>query len=712
MIGYNYRTVKEIINMNIQSKGAVDLLTHNAEIDKLWNFRNWIRRTINAQDLMDILTNSNHTTLKFTGVHIKGNLNLISGCITAHVQFDNCVFEGVFDCKYSKVQSVIFNSCLLTNFDGDNADFQGLLRFRDCTVTNSISAMNSKICGGLSVSGTSVNNPLFHNYECLENFLNKNSICFDGASFTGIIDFEGGNEIWGISSFKQIKCMQIQFEYTNFISFYSYALILEGAEIKSSLILENTCCVYGKVGMSSLQVIGDVDFRGLTIQACLSSSPCIQLDSSVVEGTLFFSNGISVIGTTMALGISSQSAVFNGGYFRALSDPSFNDLNNSVANSICLDRSIIKKTLQLNKGFTSYGSFRANGITVNGNIECVESRFLAPKGEAFNIDSSFVDGNIIFDKETIILGSMNLTHAYVGGMLSINNTYLIGGIHENGRDISFAGEKCIIKGTFRFFPDICFGIVNLQNANIGTLDDDINKWPELKVILQGLLYENISWLMIDPNKKSVTDISLKDRINWMKNEYSGYQAQPYEHFAAYLNRVGRVHDAITVKYESEVQKNIEEKNEFKQTLGVLHQLASGFGYKPARILIIFFLITQLSYVLFQQSFEHGSIFPSSPLIYNNKCYTMPSCDNWSEVPRKYTTEKIFIPTEYEAYSPYLHSLDIIVPLLDFNQNSNWSVANNSRLGKFLIWFSIILQVIGWLSLTALISSVVKIINKN
>jgi hypothetical protein len=129
---------------------------------------------------------------------------------------------------------------------------------------------------------------------------------------------------------------------------------------------------------------------------------------------------------------------------------------------------------------------------------------------------------------------------------------------------------------------------------------------------------------------------------------------------------------------------------------------------------------------------HGVFSPSNPLVFQNSDYAV--C-----VPNSYESTHIEIPyrpiqgagnwylceklrEEYTGFSPLAYSLDLILPLVDLQQEGDWSAMiptpdktsafwtwspNWKYAVRFLMWFEILFGWIASLLLVAVVSGLTK-----
>ena len=163
---------------------------------------------------------------------------------------------------------------------------------------------------------------------------------------------------------------------------------------------------------------------------------------------------------------------------------------------------------------------------------------------------------------------------------------------------------------------------------------------------------------------------------------------------------------------------------------------TGYGYRPLRLLGWMFGVWLVCAMFYWYAALAGVFAPSSPLVFQNPVYEVCRPDYVAPVPQGkavsavpptikgagnwYLCEKL--PEEYTGFSPLAYSLDVILPLVDLQQEKDWSpmipTPKGSRLQEILtldlkrvtrlvLWFEILFGWMASLLLVAVVSGLTK-----
>jgi hypothetical protein len=263
----------------------------------------------------------------------------------------------------------------------------------------------------------------------------------------------------------------------------------------------------------------------------------------------------------------------------------------------------------------------------------------------------------------------------------------------------------------------CTGLVSterlwldLRHANIHALRDEKQSWPENgRLFLHGLLYDEI-------HNKAPRDAN--SRIDWIRRQcdlrgHSDFWPQPYEQLAKVLRGSGDDAGAKDVLIAK--NKDKAERTKLTRAQWVWYHLLGpliGYGYKPLRAVPIAIGIVLLGWILFGAGYSSGLITPPG-----DSAYT--------------TTEKFPVPdpgnrtrgisTAYPVFNSLVYSLDVFVPVVDFNQAEHWlpNANRGSKLikigpwplhtGGLLLFWLWVETVLGWVISTLFLAGLTGIV---
>jgi hypothetical protein len=179
---------------------------------------------------------------------------------------------------------------------------------------------------------------------------------------------------------------------------------------------------------------------------------------------------------------------------------------------------------------------------------------------------------------------------------------------------------------------------------------------------------------------------------------------------------------------------------YRKTARAFHKLfwiLIGFGYRPLRLAMWMLMVWLLCAGFYWCAALQGAFAPSNPLVFQHPAYAVcvPGSDkakmelskpanahpppvqgagNW------YLCEKL--REEYTGFSPLAYSLDVILPLVDLQQEHDWSTLiptpqaswykelfawELKRATRLVIWFEILFGWVSSLLLAAVVSGLTK-----
>jgi hypothetical protein len=191
------------------------------------------------------------------------------------------------------------------------------------------------------------------------------------------------------------------------------------------------------------------------------------------------------------------------------------------------------------------------------------------------------------------------------------------------------------------------GVVDLSHARFGVLRDDPPTWPPAMHV-DGLTYEALSDLD-DP----------AGRLRWLRLDPRGFRPQAYAQLAHVYRGAGRDNDARTVLLAGERHRR-EVLSPPGRLWGHLQDLTVGYGYRPLRAAGWLLAVLILGTVVF-------TLYP----------------------PRAAE------PATAPAFVAPVYALDLILPVIDFGQQSAFNPRGAS------VWLAYALIVAGLLFVTTI-----------
>ena len=337
-------------------------------------------------------------------------------------------------------------------------------------------------------------------------------------------------------------------------------------------------------------------------------------------------------------------------------------LDGSHCPGISADRLRLRESLHLRRGFHASGEVRLLGAEIGGDLDCEEGTFRNEGGDALDVSDSHITGGIIWR----------------------------GGASAVGR-------------------------VELSGASGAHLNDDWGDWPEVpgSLSLNGFTYGTID---------GHGAVDAETRLKWLALDdvSRGFRPQPYQHLAKVLREMGHTEDARKVMVAKERLQRADARHrhleQIKDILGGkmdgghrivasfaaivwswvkqwVFNLTIGFGYYPLRAVFWVLFLIGTGWWLFAQTWDAGDMTPNSAPVLVSKA--------WTEVehlphPAETWTTQARAGRDYETFSAFAYSLDVVVPLIDLGQESAWAPSTSrSDWGRAAWWARWVLKIAGW-----------------
>lgn len=324
--------------------------------------------------------------------------------------------------------------------------------------------------------------------------------------------------------------------------------------------------------------------------------------------------------------------------------------------------------------------------------------------------------DVFLRSDFIATGLINLRGADIGGQLAC-----IGGQFDQG--INGQGLKV---GQHLFFRGVKInGAINLTSAQVQDLVDDMDSWRGAdKLHLNGFRYGIIH----------SDDLSVQDRLEWIKMHRSFYSAtptdwtkaldhkitpryepQPYRQLAKVYENMGHARSAARVREASEdhhwahERARIVQENDGTWTAGfqsiprtIRCQLAwffkilVGYGHAPLRALAWATWIVVIAIVFYAKVYNAGDMAPNSDII-----LTSPQWRAYADCPDRYTNpadawSNSLAGQDYETFHAIGYGIDLFIPLDALGQENAWAPSKTrggwGAVGFYLRWF---IQFMGW-----------------
>ena len=481
---------------------------------------------------------------------------------------------------------------------------------------------------------------------------------------------------------------------------------LQGDRLQTTggLFLNDGFKAKGTVRLLGAQIGGNFECRKGSFEP--KAGAALAFDGAVITGSVFLNNGFKATGEVQLLGaqIGGDLACKTGSF-----EP-------KVGDALSCDGAVVKGSVFLNDGFKASGEVRLLGAQIGGNFECSKGSFENNAGDALACDGAVIKGSVFLREGFKSTGTVRLHAAQIGGNLSCDK-----GSFETKAGHALICDGAVIKGGL-FFRNVAkvHGSVSFAAAEVGSLADDSASWAMASLLnLDGFRYGRIVNGPTDAARRIAWLV--KQRESHLKQEF---RPQPWEQLIKVLREMGHESEARTIAIAK--QDALRKAGKFRGFARLLHGLyggLAGYGYRPTNTMLAMLMVWLTCGVVYQGAGDFGLMGPSSPIVLTN-ADIRNACGKPSQDRQTQWTMCPDLPKEYTTFSPYIYSLDLILPLVSLQQDSDWApiVTDDTSqwikysgsdwiwpgaIVRFVMWFEILF---GWamsLLLVAVLGNLVK-----
>jgi hypothetical protein len=342
------------------------------------------------------------------------------------------------------------------------------------------------------------------------------------------------------------------------------------------------------------------------------------------------------------------------------------NLAGSRVGGIQADRARIGGSVLLRNGFVAEGEVRFGSAEIGGDFECDGSTFKNAEGSALSCDGVRLKGDMFLRNGFAAEGSVRLLGVEIGGDLSC-----VQGRFKNpgGDALNCSGAK-IARYVYLRNGFTAEGTVVLSSAHAQNLiDDDIarGKAGACDLVLDGFTYERIA---------GNAPTTAKTRIAWLHSQIAehlsstDFRPQPFEQLAKVLAAMGHDGDARQVAMAKQrlmipvrVRQAAWYAKPFVWLLWRFHQLTSGFGYRPIRLIFILLALWLAGAWFYDQAAEAGVFAPADLRVATSPDLVAKCSVNWTKC-----KDAGWLPGFYAL----TYSADVVLPVSDLGQRKAWT----------------------------------------
>lgn len=594
------------------------------------------------------------------------------------------ISRGEIDLSYSNVGSILFEGATFLNRNGIAIGATGIN-------TNVFALEHTTALGSINIIGSQINEFVcsgeFNNPVKLRN--SKNQTEYTAINLSG-------SKINEYARFGSIKAGDIS---------TVGSLSLSGCHVGTDLTIHGT--IRGKKGDVAIQATNLVVNRDLVISESSRISGSVVLEHASIGNSLGISGKLMHVGKGSLLAdhikvsknailtdLASTGAILLreasiGGYLK-LSEVTLRSQESHVMRQSKLDAAAGHEV--------EFYSVSAEGANITKGIRIFNSKFSG----TFEILRAILGDSLICRETTF----ESRYEALEAESMQVQNDVFLYKCKMAGR-LSFYAAKIEKQLILEDLDESSELSCDLRYATVGILRDEEKSWPRPgRLSLEGFTYGKIHqhsprdanarlrWLRLQYSEYPRT---LKERLKWewTNSYYESFSPQPYKQLAAVLQSHGQVKDATEVLVaQKEDLRILGRLSWLDDYWNSLLGLTIAHGYKPYRALIIAFGFVLFGSVAFHRGYtrQPSEITPSRVSAFVDS----------SPDPTQTVQE------QYPRFNAFMYSLDVFVPIVDFQQRAYWLPNANRgdediipiimfkyKQGALLRWYFWIHTIAGW-----------------
>lgn len=541
----------------------------------------------------------------------------------------------------------------------------------------------------------------------------------------------------------------------NNISFINCYLCCENLEKSTLSFVYST--IKGILYIRSCTILGELELQ----YAQLGTLDCCNSTFQKPNEYAISAIGIVVNGDVIFRKISCDGRVcLSGSEINGRLDFEEGKFKNASKSAITIESAILKSGFFMRAAVT-HGEVSISSSEITGGFVCNNAIFNNLDTYAISAVNLKIRDGIHLENATII-GTLSLIGAQIDCDINCQ-----GALFENQNGNTFIADRAMINGSiFLRYLKKPLNKASFALVYVKSLIDDASTWGN-GIDLDGFTYDSLAG-------SSFTDATT--RLTWLDKQYPEYcglkkdsdhsfKPQPWRQLQKVLREMGHTEDArqVAIAFENRLSKAgligqaPKEWNIFRRFIyfhlskgfHFLFRMLIGYGYRPIRLVFWMMGVWLFCAALFWYSALQGVMGPSNPLIFQNPDYAACIPDsaeakveieklklNQLEIKNglPIAMDQIAIPgagnwylcaklrEEYTGLSPLAYSLDLILPLVNLQQDSDWapliptpessmwSEYTNitlKHITRFFVWFEILFGWLASLLMVAVVSGLTK-----
>ena len=473
-------------------------------------------------------------------------------------------------------------------------------------------------------------------------------------------------------------------------------LLAEGMRVGGEVHLREGFTTGGAVRLLGADITGDLSFRAARLGCDLNGNALVA-DRMTVGGEVHIYWGFTADGAVVLDGADITGDLsFSGAQLKG-HDSGGNALvadGIKAHHDVLLDQPLADDE-EAQLPFTAAGTVRLARADITGQLSCSGAQLgTGNDGNTLVADGIKVGAAVLLNEGFTAAGTVSLNSARAG-QLVLSPAKVPG---ENEITFDFTAKEAEIAGDLQWAPDGQFsGLVNLEDAHIGELNDDWTRpgaqvngyWPvDGRLRLNGLTYGGLS-----------DGADVGKRLDWIRSQYEGvehatFAAQPYEQLADMYRQAGQDTEAraVAIARRRDLRKygNLRWYRKFGNRF---LDATIGYGYQTWRAAAGLAVVFVAFWVLSWAGAQLHVIVPTADV--KRPMPTATQCTG-----------------DYPCFNPFGYTIDTVIPIISVHQADHWGPDGSQPFGSLWVAGTYAATAAGWALATLLVAGYTGLVRKS
>ncbi|MFC0007538.1 hypothetical protein [Micromonospora siamensis] len=325
--------------------------------------------------------------------------------------------------------------------------------------------------------------------------------------------------------------------------------------------------------------------------------------------------------------------------------------------------------VRLDGTFRAIGRVRLSRATVGRQLVCSAGSFDSTESPALDLTGLVGRGDVLLNAGFRATGEVRLRDATVDRDVDLSDGHL-----EVSGTTALDAVNLHVGGTFTLrLAEPPSGLVDVRFATVQRLKDSRSSWPVAGTAMEGFTYQNVE-----------DGISTDERLDILRHT-TKFSLQPYQQLSRVYREAGRDKDERKVAIAGRVDYRKRDDQKWPaRTWNRFLRHTVGYGYELWRPFVIALALIVLNFPIYHTA-EHARL--------------MEPVGGRTEQAHH---DEMHCPGDFPCFNPLAYSVQLFIPVANLQEVDKWVPdATKGRWGTFLLGWTWLMVIIGWLLAVAL-----------